>query len=101
MFIKSFARGGHKMSTADTLALVQALLTYNAPQFLSSDPTDRLMGELFLGTITRVSYFYVLFIITTGRLNVCLTHNRRSPGNLVCSIPKPSSLSRMLCRLAI
>jgi hypothetical protein len=54
MFVKLFARVGSKLPAAETFAGLQALLIYNAQSFLSDNASDRVVGDLFLSTISKV-----------------------------------------------
>jgi hypothetical protein len=55
MLVKSFSLASGVLMTEYNVALLQALILYNAPFFLSEDETERHMANLFLGTIVNVS----------------------------------------------
>jgi hypothetical protein len=55
MFVKLFARAGSKLPAAETFSGIQALLIYNAQSFLSDNASDRVVGDLFLSTISKVA----------------------------------------------
>jgi len=38
------------------VSLLQALVLYNAPYFLSEDESERALANMFLGTIVSVSF---------------------------------------------
>jgi hypothetical protein len=59
MFVKLFARAGSKLPAAETFSGIQALLTYNAQSFLSDNASDRVVGDLFLSTISKVRFYHV------------------------------------------
>lgn len=52
--MKLFARAGSKLPTAETFSGIQAMLIYNAQSFLSDNQSDRLVGDLFLSTVSKV-----------------------------------------------
>ncbi|KAF8319372.1 hypothetical protein DL93DRAFT_182816 [Clavulina sp. PMI_390] len=55
MFVKLFARAGSKLPAAETFSGIQALLIYNAQSFLSENASDRLVGDIFLSTISKLA----------------------------------------------
>jgi hypothetical protein len=55
MLVKSFSLASGVLMTEYNVALLQALILYNAPFFLSEDESERHMANLFLGTIVNVS----------------------------------------------
>ncbi|CUA75033.1 Transcriptional regulator ADR1 [Candida albicans SC5314] [Rhizoctonia solani] len=54
MLVKTFVRHSSKLALCDQVSIVQSLLLYNTPAFLSDDPSERLIGHLFLGTVVKV-----------------------------------------------
>ncbi|CEL51939.1 hypothetical protein RSOLAG1IB_00476 [Rhizoctonia solani AG-1 IB] len=54
MLVKTFIRHSAKLALCDQVSIVQSLLLYNTPAFLSDDPSERLIGHLFLGTVVKV-----------------------------------------------
>lgn len=55
MLVKSFSLARGVLMTEYNVALLQALILYNAPYFLSEDESERQMANMFLGTIVSVS----------------------------------------------
>lgn len=55
MLVKSFSLAQGVLMTEYNVALLQALILYNAPYFLSEDESERHMANMFLGTIVNVS----------------------------------------------
>ncbi|CAE6481752.1 unnamed protein product [Rhizoctonia solani] len=54
MLVKTFVRHSAKLPLCDQVSIVQSLLLYNTPAFLSDDPSERVIGHLFLGTVVKV-----------------------------------------------
>ncbi|KAJ1309913.1 hypothetical protein OPQ81_006672 [Rhizoctonia solani] len=54
MLVKTFVRHSAKLALCDQVSIVQSLLLYNTPAFLSEDPSERVIGHLFLGTVVKV-----------------------------------------------
>ncbi|CAE6425603.1 unnamed protein product [Rhizoctonia solani] len=54
MLVKTFVRHSAKLALCDQVSIVQSLLLYNTPAFLSDDPSERVIGHLFLGTVVKV-----------------------------------------------
>lgn len=56
--------------TEYNVALLQSLVLYHAPYFLSESEQERAMANMFLGTIVNVSFYFgcikVLFSMTDG-----------------------------------
>jgi len=55
MLVKSFSLASGVLMTEYNVALLQALILYNAPFFLSEDESERHMANLFLGTIVNIA----------------------------------------------
>lgn len=55
MLVKSFSLAQGVLMTEYNVGLLQALLLYHAPYFLSVDERERQMSTMFLGTIVHVS----------------------------------------------
>jgi hypothetical protein len=55
MLVKSFSLASGVLMTEYNVALLQALILYNAPYFLSEDESERHMANMFLGTIVNIS----------------------------------------------
>jgi hypothetical protein len=55
MLVKSFSLAQGVLMTEYNVALLQALLLYHAPYFLSKNESERRHGNMFLGTIITVS----------------------------------------------
>lgn len=53
MLVKTFVRQSAKLPLCDQVSIVQSLLLYNTPAFLSDDPSERVIGHLFLGTVVK------------------------------------------------
>ena len=49
------------MSFAESFSLIQALIIYHVPAFLSNDHSNRITGLLFLGSIVQVARQVGLF----------------------------------------
>ncbi|KAG9123203.1 hypothetical protein FRC07_000113 [Ceratobasidium sp. 392] len=54
MLVKTFVRQSAKLPLCDQISIIQSLLLYNTPAFLSDDPSERIVGHLFLGTVVKV-----------------------------------------------
>ncbi|KAG8729562.1 hypothetical protein FRC12_020886 [Ceratobasidium sp. 428] len=54
MLVKTFVRQSAKLPLCDQVSIIQSLLLYNTPAFLSDDPSERIVGHLFLGTVVKV-----------------------------------------------
>ncbi|KAG8712080.1 hypothetical protein FRC08_015059 [Ceratobasidium sp. 394] len=54
MLVKTFVRQSSKLPLCDQVSIIQSLLLYNTPAFLSEDPSERIIGHLFLGTVVKV-----------------------------------------------
>ncbi|KAG8745315.1 hypothetical protein FRC10_008332 [Ceratobasidium sp. 414] len=54
MLVKTFVRQSAKLPLCDQVSIIQSLLLYNTPAFLSEDPSERIIGHLFLGTVVKV-----------------------------------------------
>lgn len=54
MLVKTFVRQSAKLPLCDQVSIIQSLLIYNTPAFLSDDPSERIIGHLFLGTVVKV-----------------------------------------------
>ena len=55
MLVKSFSLAQGVLMTEYNVALLQALILYNAPYFLSGDESERALGNMSLGVIVNVS----------------------------------------------
>lgn len=55
MLVKSFSLAKGVLMTEYNVGLLQALIIYHAPYFLSEDERERHMANMFLGTIVNVS----------------------------------------------
>lgn len=55
MLVKSFSLAQGVLMTEYNVGLLQALVIYHAPYFLSEDERERHMANMFLGTIVNVS----------------------------------------------
>jgi hypothetical protein len=56
MLVKSFSLAQGVLMTEYNVALLQALILYHAPYFLSNNDQERRHANMFLGTIVNVSY---------------------------------------------
>lgn len=54
MLVKSFSLAKGVLMTEYNVALLQALILYHAPNFLSEDERERASANMFLGTIVNV-----------------------------------------------
>lgn len=54
MLVKSFSLARGVLMTEYNVALLQALILYHAPNFLSEDERERASANMFLGTIVNV-----------------------------------------------
>ncbi|QRV86525.1 Fungal specific transcription factor domain [Ceratobasidium sp. AG-Ba] len=54
MLVKTFVRQSAKLPLCDQISIIQSLLLYNTPAFLSEEPSERIVGHLFLGTVVKV-----------------------------------------------
>ncbi|CAE6430961.1 unnamed protein product [Rhizoctonia solani] len=54
MLVKTFIRHSAKLALCDQVSIVQSLMLYNTPAFLSEDPSERMIGHLFLGTVVKI-----------------------------------------------
>ncbi|KAG8899821.1 hypothetical protein FRB99_006436 [Tulasnella sp. 403] len=61
MLVKNFARRGRMMSFAESFSLIQALIIYHVPAFLSEEYSNRMTGLLFLGSIVQIARQVGLF----------------------------------------
>ncbi|KZT52696.1 hypothetical protein CALCODRAFT_511889 [Calocera cornea HHB12733] len=64
MLVRNFHKQKKGMTRLEMLAVVQALMLYNAPSLMSGDDCDRLVGHLFLGTIVTIARQAGLFVAT-------------------------------------
>ncbi|EJU05286.1 hypothetical protein DACRYDRAFT_92666 [Dacryopinax primogenitus] len=64
MLVRNFHKQKRGMTRLEMLAVVQALMLYNAPSLMSGDDCDRLVGHLFLGTIVTIARQAGLFVAT-------------------------------------
>ncbi|ORX34579.1 hypothetical protein BD324DRAFT_594403 [Kockovaella imperatae] len=55
MLVKSFGLAKGVLMTEYNVALLQALVLYNAPYFLSEDESERVIANMFLGTIVNIA----------------------------------------------
>ncbi|ORY31969.1 hypothetical protein BCR39DRAFT_524873 [Naematelia encephala] len=55
MLVKSFALAQGVLMTEYNTALLQALVLYNAPYFLSDDEAERTLANMFMGTIASIA----------------------------------------------
>ncbi|KAF9520624.1 hypothetical protein BS47DRAFT_647802 [Hydnum rufescens UP504] len=60
MFVRLFSQPV-KVRAKEALAGIHALLIYNSHSFLSDDPSERAVGELFLNTIAKIARRVGLF----------------------------------------
>ncbi|KAG9011140.1 hypothetical protein FRB94_009066 [Tulasnella sp. JGI-2019a] len=61
ILMKNFARRGKMMSFAESFSLVQALIIFHTPSFLSDDPGTRITGLTFLTYIVQIARQVGLF----------------------------------------
>ncbi|KDQ17881.1 hypothetical protein BOTBODRAFT_542806 [Botryobasidium botryosum FD-172 SS1] len=61
MWVKKFARGTTPVNPVDALAVVQSMLLYHTPSLLSIDHGERVVSELFLGTVIKIGRHSGLF----------------------------------------
>lgn len=54
MLVKNFSRRAKQMSFGECFSIIQALIIYHVPAFISEDPANRITGQLFLSSIVRV-----------------------------------------------
>lgn len=54
--LQSFSLAKGVLMTEYNVALLQALILYHAPYFLSEDDGERACANMFLGTIVNVSW---------------------------------------------
>jgi len=71
-FAQSFSLAQGVLMTEYNVALLQALVLYNAPYFLSEDENERALANMFLGTIVNVR------VICSG---ICKLMNLDHPPN--------------------
>ncbi|OCF33207.1 hypothetical protein I316_05252 [Kwoniella heveanensis BCC8398] len=55
MLVKSFSLAQGVLMTEYNVALLQSLILYHAPNFLSSNESERVMANMFLGTIVHIT----------------------------------------------
>ncbi|WVQ76431.1 hypothetical protein IAR50_006098 [Cryptococcus sp. DSM 104548] len=55
MLVKSFSLAKGVLMTEYNVALLQALILYHAPNFLSEDEKERITANMFLGTIVNIT----------------------------------------------
>ncbi|KAG9044234.1 hypothetical protein FS837_008592 [Tulasnella sp. UAMH 9824] len=61
MLVKNYARRGRMMSFAESFSLIQALLIYHVPSFLSTEHSNRITGLLFLNNVVQIAKQVGLF----------------------------------------
>lgn len=61
MLVKNFARRAKMMSFEESFSIVQALIIFHSPSFLSSDHTTRISGLMFLTYIVQIARQVGLF----------------------------------------
>ncbi|KAG8973558.1 hypothetical protein FRC05_008626 [Tulasnella sp. 425] len=61
MLVKNYARRGRMMSFAESFSLIQALLIFHVPSFLSTEHSNRITGLLFLSSIVQIARQVGLF----------------------------------------
>ncbi|WVQ81012.1 hypothetical protein IAT38_003119 [Cryptococcus sp. DSM 104549] len=55
MLVKSFSLAKGVLMTEYNVALLQALILYHAPNFLSEEESERVLANMFLGTIVNIT----------------------------------------------
>ncbi|KAK4686104.1 hypothetical protein P7C73_g4026, partial [Tremellales sp. Uapishka_1] len=73
MLVKSFSRAQGVLMTEYNVALLQALLLYHAPFFLSQDETERQEANFFLGTIINITRQIGFFTAETEHFETEIT----------------------------